>query len=100
MSKVKLGVIGLGAWGWNVGRCFYELPDCNLDACCDLSDSRRAAAEKNWPGVSDLSQRRRDVRTRRHPGCRHQFPGDYSLSRWSARPCLPTMTCSSRSRSP
>ena len=51
MSKVKLGAIGLGAWGWNVGRCFHELPDCDLVACCDLSDSRRAAAEKNWPGV-------------------------------------------------
>ena len=52
MSRIKVGVIGLGAWGWNVGRCFYELPDAELTACCDLSDSRRASAEKNWPGVT------------------------------------------------
>ena len=45
MSKVKVGVIGLGAWGWNVGRCFYELPGCELVACCDLNDARRTAAE-------------------------------------------------------
>jgi predicted dehydrogenase len=51
MSKVKVGVIGLGAWGWNVGRCFYELPGCELVACCDLNDARRTAAEKHWPGV-------------------------------------------------
>ena len=51
MRKIRVGVIGLGAWGWNVGRCFYELPDCDLRACCDLSESRRKAAEKTWPGV-------------------------------------------------
>ena len=51
MDEIRIGVVGLGAWGWNVGRCFYELTDCKLVACCDLSESRRAAAEKNWPGV-------------------------------------------------
>ena len=51
MRKVRVGVIGLGAWGWNVARCFYELPDCDLRACCDVSQSRRHAVEKNWPGV-------------------------------------------------
>jgi len=51
LTKPRIGTIGLGAWGWNVGRCFYELPDCELVACCDLSESRRTAAEKNWPGV-------------------------------------------------
>ena len=51
MRRVRVGVIGLGAWGWNVGRCFYELPDCELVACCELSESRRNAAEKNWSGV-------------------------------------------------
>lgn len=51
MRKTRVGIIGLGAWGWNVARCFYELPDCDLTACCDLSEARRNAAEKNWPGV-------------------------------------------------
>lgn len=52
MKKARIGVIGLGAWGWNVGRCFYELPDCDLTACCDLSKARREAAQKHWPGVA------------------------------------------------
>lgn len=51
MRKTHVGIIGLGAWGWNVARCFYELPDCDLAACCDLSETRRNSAEKNWPGV-------------------------------------------------
>jgi len=51
MRKVRVGIVGLGAWGWNVGRSFHELADCDLVACCDLSESRRAAAELNWPGV-------------------------------------------------
>lgn len=55
MTRPRVGTIGLGAWGWNVGRCFYELPDCELVACCDLSASRRHAAEMNWPGAKAYS---------------------------------------------
>ena len=51
MTKTRVGIIGLGAWGWNVGRCLYELPDCDLTSCCDLSETRRASAEKHWPGT-------------------------------------------------
>ena len=53
--KTRIAVIGLGAWGWNVGRCFYELPDCDLVACSDLSEERRHAAQKHWPGVTAYS---------------------------------------------
>jgi predicted dehydrogenase len=48
MTQVKVGVIGLGAWGCNVARCLYELPDCDLVVCSDLSLARRQMAEKNW----------------------------------------------------
>ena len=51
MKKTRVGIVGLGAWGWNVGRCFYELPECDLVACSDLSEERRGAAEKHWPSV-------------------------------------------------
>ena len=44
----KIGVVGLGAWGSNVARCLYELPDCDLVACSDLSPARRLLAERNW----------------------------------------------------
>ena len=48
MERIKVGVVGLGAWGCNVARCLYELPDCDLVVCSDLSLSRRCMAEKNW----------------------------------------------------
>lgn len=48
MTQIKVGVVGLGAWGSNVARCLYELPDCALVACSDLSPARRAVAERNW----------------------------------------------------
>ena len=51
MENIRIGVVGLGAWGWNVARCMYELPTCNLVATSDLSGSRRDSAEKSWPGV-------------------------------------------------
>ncbi|MHB1020769.1 MAG: Gfo/Idh/MocA family protein, partial [Acidobacteriaceae bacterium] len=50
-DKIKIGVVGLGAWGWNVARSFYDLPDCVLAACSDLDVSRRDSAERSWPGV-------------------------------------------------
>jgi predicted dehydrogenase len=51
VDKIKIGVVGLGAWGWNVARSFYDLPDCVLAACSDLNEVRRASAEHSWPGV-------------------------------------------------
>ncbi len=48
MTRIKLGVVGLGGWGYNVARCLYELPECELVACSDLSPERRSMAERNW----------------------------------------------------
>jgi predicted dehydrogenase len=48
---VKIGVVGLGAWGWNVARSFAELKDCQLITCCDADPKRIATAKKTWPGV-------------------------------------------------
>lgn len=53
-TRLKLGVVGLGAWGCNVARCLYELPDCDLVVCSDLSESRRTMAERNW-GVQTVA---------------------------------------------
>ncbi len=51
MDKIRIGVVGLGAWGWNVARCLYELPGCDVVGTSDLSAQRRESAEKSWPGV-------------------------------------------------
>ncbi len=56
---VRIGVVGLGAWGWNVARSFAELRDCELVTCCDVDPKRTAAAAKAWPsstGAADLSE--------------------------------------------
>ena len=47
-ARLKVGVIGLGAWGCNVARCLYETPECDLVVCSDVSESRRVLAERNW----------------------------------------------------
>jgi predicted dehydrogenase len=56
---VRVGVVGLGAWGWNVARSFAELRDCQLVACCDQDPKRTAAAARAWPSAvpsSDVSE--------------------------------------------
>jgi len=49
---VRVGVAGLGAWGWNVARSFAELRDCELISCCDIDPKRTASAKKAWPWVN------------------------------------------------
>ena len=51
----RVGVVGLGAWGWNVARNFAELKNCKLVTCCDMDDRRRAAASRAWPGVDPVA---------------------------------------------
>ncbi len=48
MAPIKVGVVGLGAWGWNVARCLFELPECELVACSDSDVERRCMAERAW----------------------------------------------------
>jgi predicted dehydrogenase len=52
---VKVGVVGLGAWGWNVARNFAEVKDCQLATCCDSDAKRTAAAKRAWPSVNVVS---------------------------------------------
>lgn len=51
---VKIGTVGLGAWGWNVTRNFAELNGCRLVSCFDTDQKRRDAAGKAWPGVKPV----------------------------------------------
>jgi len=53
-TRLKLGMVGLGAWGCNVARCLYESPECDLVVRSDLSESRRNMAERNW-GVQTVA---------------------------------------------
>ncbi len=56
---VRIGVVGLGAWGWNVARSFAESRDCELITCCDIDARRTLAASRAWPstmGATDLTE--------------------------------------------
>jgi predicted dehydrogenase len=48
---VRIGTVGLGAWGWNVTRNFAGVKDCQLVACFDMDAKKRTAATSAWPGV-------------------------------------------------
>jgi predicted dehydrogenase len=51
---VRVGAVGLGAWGWNVARNFATNRECELVACCDADVKRRDAAARAWPGVKPV----------------------------------------------
>lgn len=51
----RIGMVGLGAWGWNVARNFAEMKDCQLVTCCDMDERRRTAAARAWPGVNPVA---------------------------------------------
>jgi predicted dehydrogenase len=51
---VRVGMVGLGAWGWNVARNFATMRECQLVACCDSDVKRRESAARAWPGVKPV----------------------------------------------
>lgn len=48
---IRIGTVGLGAWGWNLTRNFAELKSCKLAASFDVDSKRRDSAARTWPGV-------------------------------------------------
>ena len=52
---VQVGVVGLGAWGWNVARNFANLKGCKLVSCCDSDPNRLRQAAQAWSGVKPAS---------------------------------------------
>ena len=51
MSRLRVGVIGAGAWGRNHVRTLASMPDVELTAVCDLSASVREKTSRAYPGV-------------------------------------------------
>ena len=48
---VNIGQIGLGAWGRNLLRTFYNLPGAKLKMGCDLSPESLSKMSASFPGV-------------------------------------------------
>ncbi len=51
MSKIRVAAIGAGSWGRNHVRNLATLPEAELVAVCDLSEARRDAVRRQYPGV-------------------------------------------------
>ncbi|MBN4076171.1 Gfo/Idh/MocA family oxidoreductase [Gemmatimonas aurantiaca] len=48
----NLGIIGIGDWGKNLLRNFYNLSDGRLKLACDLDAKRRETVETMYPGLA------------------------------------------------
>lgn len=57
---IRVGVVGYGYWGPNLVRNFSACPSTQVVAIADLSDDRRAAASRAYPGVK-VSAEYRDL---------------------------------------
>jgi predicted dehydrogenase len=51
MTRVRVGVIGAGAWGKNHVRTLAALPETELAAVCDLEAGIRERVQRQYPGV-------------------------------------------------
>ena len=50
MKEQKIAVIGMGMWGKNIVRNFYNLNV--LDTVCDLDEESLKAVKEQFPGVN------------------------------------------------
>jgi predicted dehydrogenase len=50
--SLSIGVVGLGYWGPNLARNFSQLPECRLEALCDLDPARLETMRPLHPGVA------------------------------------------------
>ncbi len=49
---VKIGVVGVGYWGPNIIRNFYQIPACEMAICCDKDEKRLAHMKSLYPNVN------------------------------------------------
>lgn len=47
----NIGIVGIGDWGKNLLRNFYNLSAGKLTLACDADDKRLSAARKSYPGL-------------------------------------------------
>ena len=53
MNKVRIGIIGLGNMGSNHAKTITagDVPDMELTAMCDISETRRDFLKKKYPDI-------------------------------------------------
>ena len=45
----RIGVIGVGGWGKNLARNYFQIPECELKYVCDLDQKLLAKTHGQWP---------------------------------------------------
>lgn len=48
---IEVAVVGVGGWGKNLARNYYQLPDANLRYICDLDTKKLEAMGQLYPGT-------------------------------------------------
>src|SRR3954452_25331902 len=51
-----VAVVGVGGWGKNLARNFYEIPDCRLKYLCDLDQKKLDRLERQLSGTLITTQ--------------------------------------------
>jgi predicted dehydrogenase len=51
-DMVTVAVVGVGGWGKNLARNYYEMPDARLKYICDLDQKKLAALSKQLTGTA------------------------------------------------
>lgn len=48
---IEVAVVGVGGWGKNLARNYYQMPEANLRYICDLDPEKLANMERQYPGT-------------------------------------------------
>ena len=48
---INIGVVGVGGWGKNLARNYYQIPDANLKYICDLDEKKLGQMSSLYPGT-------------------------------------------------
>jgi predicted dehydrogenase len=49
---IEIAVVGVGGWGKNLARNYYQLPEANLRYICDLDAKKLEEMQRLYPGVA------------------------------------------------
>lgn len=49
---IEVAVVGVGGWGKNLARNYYQLPEANLRYICDLDPEKLESMQRQYPGTA------------------------------------------------
>jgi predicted dehydrogenase len=53
---INVAVVGVGGWGKNLARTYYQIPECNLKYICDLDQQKLNQLRLQLPGTAFTSR--------------------------------------------